>query len=187
MIHHKRGQADAIETRILRDGAVRFDPPASRPRSPRSSRRTELGVRRAYLVGTIGRANVSGLVRQLVGEDFGSLDLRRLGKQLRRLRRDLLCQFTLQMGLTAAFVGENVKDAKHPGPHPNREPGRCVRFVTHHGASAGQEVRDLLLLAGLGFELNVKRMLSHFALLSSAPCQINRPGLCLYDGEPTGL
>ena len=27
MIHHKRGQADAIETRILRDGPVRFDPP----------------------------------------------------------------------------------------------------------------------------------------------------------------
>ncbi len=26
MIHHKRG-ADAIETRILRDGLVRFDPP----------------------------------------------------------------------------------------------------------------------------------------------------------------
>ena len=27
MIHHKRAQADAIETRILRDGRVRFDPP----------------------------------------------------------------------------------------------------------------------------------------------------------------
>ena len=27
MIHHKRGQADAIETRILRDGVVRLDPP----------------------------------------------------------------------------------------------------------------------------------------------------------------
>ncbi len=27
MIHHKRGQAGAIETRILRDGVVRFDPP----------------------------------------------------------------------------------------------------------------------------------------------------------------
>ncbi|MGA8446755.1 MAG: Uma2 family endonuclease [Roseiarcus sp.] len=27
MIHHRRGQAGAIETRILRDGAVRFDPP----------------------------------------------------------------------------------------------------------------------------------------------------------------
>lgn len=27
MIHHKRGQDGAIETRILRDGAVRFDPP----------------------------------------------------------------------------------------------------------------------------------------------------------------
>jgi Uma2 family endonuclease len=27
MIHHKRGQAGAIESRILRDGVVRFDPP----------------------------------------------------------------------------------------------------------------------------------------------------------------
>lgn len=27
MIHHKRGQADAIETRVLRDGLVRLDPP----------------------------------------------------------------------------------------------------------------------------------------------------------------
>jgi Uma2 family endonuclease len=27
MIHHKRGQNGAIETRILRDGKVRFDPP----------------------------------------------------------------------------------------------------------------------------------------------------------------
>ena len=27
MIHHKRGQAGAIETRVLRDGLVRFDPP----------------------------------------------------------------------------------------------------------------------------------------------------------------
>jgi Uma2 family endonuclease len=27
MIHHKRGQAGAIETRILRDGLVRLDPP----------------------------------------------------------------------------------------------------------------------------------------------------------------
>jgi Uma2 family endonuclease len=27
MIHHKRGQAGAIETRILRDGLIRFDPP----------------------------------------------------------------------------------------------------------------------------------------------------------------
>jgi Uma2 family endonuclease len=27
MIHHKRGQAEAIETRILRDGRVRFEPP----------------------------------------------------------------------------------------------------------------------------------------------------------------
>jgi Uma2 family endonuclease len=27
MIHHKRGQAGAIETRILRDGVVRLDPP----------------------------------------------------------------------------------------------------------------------------------------------------------------
>ena len=27
MIHHRRGQAGAIETRILRDGQVRFDPP----------------------------------------------------------------------------------------------------------------------------------------------------------------
>ncbi len=26
-IHHKRGEAGAIETRILRDGVVRFDPP----------------------------------------------------------------------------------------------------------------------------------------------------------------
>jgi hypothetical protein len=32
---------------------------------------------------------------------------------------------------------------------------------------AGQEGRNLLFLAGLGFELNVKRMLCHFALLSS--------------------
>ena len=28
MIHHKRGQAGAIETRILRDGLIRLDPPA---------------------------------------------------------------------------------------------------------------------------------------------------------------
>jgi Uma2 family endonuclease len=27
MIHHKRGQAEAIETRILRDGVIRLDPP----------------------------------------------------------------------------------------------------------------------------------------------------------------
>jgi Uma2 family endonuclease len=27
MIHHKRGRDGAIETRILRDGAVRLDPP----------------------------------------------------------------------------------------------------------------------------------------------------------------
>ncbi len=27
LIHHKRGQAGAIETRILRDGLIRFDPP----------------------------------------------------------------------------------------------------------------------------------------------------------------
>jgi Uma2 family endonuclease len=27
MIHHKRGQAGAIETRVLRDGLVRLDPP----------------------------------------------------------------------------------------------------------------------------------------------------------------
>ncbi len=27
MIHHKRGQAEAIETRILRGGVVRLDPP----------------------------------------------------------------------------------------------------------------------------------------------------------------
>jgi Uma2 family endonuclease len=27
MIHHRRGAAEAIETRILRDGLVRFDPP----------------------------------------------------------------------------------------------------------------------------------------------------------------
>ncbi len=27
MIHHRRGAAEAIETRILRDGQVRFDPP----------------------------------------------------------------------------------------------------------------------------------------------------------------
>jgi Uma2 family endonuclease len=27
MIHHKRGQAGAIETRVLRDGVIRFDPP----------------------------------------------------------------------------------------------------------------------------------------------------------------
>jgi len=27
MIHHKRGQAEAIETRVLRDGLVRLDPP----------------------------------------------------------------------------------------------------------------------------------------------------------------
>jgi Uma2 family endonuclease len=27
MIHHKRGHAGAIETRVLRDGAVRLDPP----------------------------------------------------------------------------------------------------------------------------------------------------------------
>ena len=27
MIHHKRGQAGAIETRILRDGVVRLHPP----------------------------------------------------------------------------------------------------------------------------------------------------------------
>ena len=27
MIHHKRGQAEAIETRILREGVVRLDPP----------------------------------------------------------------------------------------------------------------------------------------------------------------
>ncbi len=27
MIHHRRGQAEAIETRILRDGVIRLDPP----------------------------------------------------------------------------------------------------------------------------------------------------------------
>jgi hypothetical protein len=27
LIHHKRGQAGAIETRILRDGLIRLDPP----------------------------------------------------------------------------------------------------------------------------------------------------------------
>jgi Uma2 family endonuclease len=27
MIHHKRGRAEAIETRVLRDGVVRLDPP----------------------------------------------------------------------------------------------------------------------------------------------------------------
>ena len=27
LIHHRRGQAGAIETRILRDGLIRLDPP----------------------------------------------------------------------------------------------------------------------------------------------------------------
>jgi hypothetical protein len=39
MIHHRRALAGAIESRIL--GSTR---PASKPRSPRSSQRTELGA-----------------------------------------------------------------------------------------------------------------------------------------------
>ena len=27
MIHHKRGQGEAIETRVLKEGAARLDPP----------------------------------------------------------------------------------------------------------------------------------------------------------------
>jgi hypothetical protein len=98
------------------------------------------------------------------------MDFRGLGEQLRRLRHELRRDLALQVGLPAAFVGESVKDAKRVRPHPDRKPGRGARFVIHHRASIGQESCDLLFLAGLGFELDVKRVI----LLSSRPPTVVR-------------
>ncbi len=93
------------------------------------------------------------LVRQFVREDFDALHFRRLYEQI-RFRGDLLRKLALEMGVAAALVGERVEYAKHPRPHPDREPSRRVRLVVDHRPRARQEIRDLLLLAGFGFELN---------------------------------
>ena len=45
MIHHKRGPGGAIETRILRDGRSGSTRPASKPKSRRSSWRSDAGPR----------------------------------------------------------------------------------------------------------------------------------------------
>ena len=43
MIHHKRGRDGAIETRILRDGVARFDPPGFEAEVAGSSWRSDAG------------------------------------------------------------------------------------------------------------------------------------------------
>ena len=99
MIHHRRGHAGAIETRILREGVVvstRQDSKLRvavvlRDRVTRPFRMAKRGGKRPPGSHFTGDARLKGRrrflsVRQFVGEDFHSLDLRRLHKQIRRLR-----------------------------------------------------------------------------------------------------
>src|ERR1700736_3445003 len=108
-------------------------------------------------------------MRQLVGDDVESMNLRLAGEKLRRLGHQLFGDLALEMGVATALIGESVENPEASRAHLDGEPGRRSRFFIDHRPGAGQEGRDLLLHAGLGFELDIKRMLSHFALLSFAP------------------
>src|SRR5271166_429153 len=157
--------ARSAGTRGRGRGILRYGVTASGPRSNTES--AAEGFRRAlYPRRAIEARRRLPSVRQLVGDDVEPMDFRRLGEELRGLRHQLRRDLAVEVRLTAAFVGESIEDGEPVRPHPDREPCCGVWFVVHHLASVGQEGRNLLLLSWLGFELNIKRMPCHLALLS---------------------
>ena len=67
--------------------------------------------------------------------------------------------------------------------HPDCEPGCRLRLVVDHRSGARQKGRDLLLHSGLGFELDVKRMLRSLASPLVTPTKIAKAEVRLYRGD----
>src|SRR4051812_49120073 len=56
------------------------------------------------------------------------------------------------MRLTSVFVGERVEHAERPRPQPEGEPEGRRRLLLRHRQPRFQQLRDLVFLAGLGFQ-----------------------------------
>jgi hypothetical protein len=143
-------------------------------RASRSSPASSLQGRRR------GMTIFAASVRKLVGENVHATDFRLLDEQLGRSGHQLLRELALQMGLPTMFVRESVEYAESAVSHPDREPGRRLRLLVDHRSGARQKGRDLLLHSGLGFELDVKRMVRHLASPLVTPTKIAKAEVRLY-------
>ena len=92
------------------------------------------------------------LRRQLGAENLERLDGRRDGEQGRGLRHQRLRDRPVQVTLARGFVAEGVEDGERRRSEPQREPQQRGRLLIGEGDSLAQEIGDLFLFAGLGFE-----------------------------------
>jgi hypothetical protein len=99
--------------------------------------------------------------RQLVGKDIDFMNFRRLGEQVRSFRHQGLGDLAIEMGVTAGLARKGVEDPEDIRTHPEREPCRRLRLPVHKRKGADEKVSDLLLLAWLGFELDVEGVFGH--------------------------
>ena len=95
------------------------------------------------------------------------MNLRCLGEQI--ARRDLLHQrgsdLSVEVRVTAGLVVECIEYGERGWPLLNGIPGHRSRLGVHQGNRRPQKLRDLVLLARLGFKRNVKCEFCHAALL----------------------
>lgn len=96
-------------------------------------------------------------MRQLVGDHLDPDKFDVVGEQVGRLRRQRRRDLAVEMGFAAAFVGKGVKDGEGARPQADGEPGGGPGLFDDERAGVAEKSGDLLLLAGLGFETDIKR------------------------------
>src|SRR6266404_6026141 len=112
------------------------------------------GMERRYAVGTL--KETARLPGKLVGEDVDLVDGGRLGQQLARFGHQRRGDLAVEVGVAAGLVIERIEYRKGRRAILHREPGDGSRFGLHQRQRRFQELRDLLLLAGLGLKGNVQ-------------------------------
>jgi hypothetical protein len=77
--------------------------------------------------------------------------------------------------LPAGFIVKGIEDRKCTVVVAYREPSDRVGFGGHQRLGARQELRDLVFLAGFGFEFNVESKFRHRRLLIARLPERNLP------------
>src|SRR5215468_11237422 len=109
---------------------------------------------------------VRALLSQLGAEHVDAFNRRCLCQQVRRIRPQRLRDRTVEVGLASGFIGEGIEDAEGGRPELQGEPYGGGDFSPCQVEALLQELGELLLLAGLGFEADKQCILDHGGLLS---------------------
>lgn len=108
-----------------------------------------------------GLRPLSAVTGKLVGEHVDVLYVRFRAEQLCSLSGKCLPDSPREVGLAGLVIWENVEYSESRFVELEGEPSACTRFLFNDRARGAEEIRDVLLLAGLGFQYHRQCNLNH--------------------------